>query len=328
MKGTLRWLLAGGLILVVGVELVARYVLGLGTPPLSQPHPRIEYLFQPNQDVSRFGNRVLINAYGMRSADFPELKPAEELRVMIFGDSVLNGGNLTDHDALATTLLSQRLAETEGRPVVVGNISAGSWGPGNWLAYAKDYGFFDADVVVLLISSHDVADNPTFVSLNPNTHPQQKPVSALVEGMTRYLPRYLPSLGEPVQSDSEAPADDADSQAAVRQGLADLRAFLELAQQEVPRVLVVQHPERQELTTRKAQPGFAMIRALAVDLGVEVISAFPAMDAALADGENPYRDNIHVNTVGQAVLADVFFEALLATEPSGHAKSTNTTLLD
>lgn len=311
MKKISFWLLAGGLALVAGLELFARFGLGLGTPPLSQPHPRIEYLFQPNQDVSRFGNRVLVNTYGMRSADFPELKPAKEFRVMIFGDSVLNGGNLTDHDALATTLLSQRLAETEGRPVVVGNISAGSWGPGNWLAYAKDYGFFDTDVVVLLISSHDVADNPTFAPLNPNTHPQQTPTLALVEGMTRYLPRYLPIVSAPLQSDSQPPADDADSQVAVRQGLADLRAFLELAQEEVPRVLVVQHPDRQELTTRKAQPGFAMIRTLVIELGVEVISAFPVMDAALAEGENPYRDNIHVNAVGQAVLADVFFEALI-----------------
>ena len=128
MKRTLLWLLAGCLILVAGAELVARFGLGLGTPPLSQPHPHIEYLFQPDQDVSRFGNRVLINAYAMRTPDFAEVKPADEFRVMIFGDSVLNGGNLTDHAALATTLLSERLAEQRGQPVVVGNISAGSWG--------------------------------------------------------------------------------------------------------------------------------------------------------------------------------------------------------
>ena len=314
MKKELFWLLAGALTLVAGLELFARFGLGLGTPPLSQLHPRIEYLFQPNQDVQRFGNRVLINAYSMRTPDFALVKPEDELRVMIFGDSVLNGGNLTDHAALATTLLGQRLAETEGRPVVVGNISAGSWGPGNWLAYAKKYGFFDADVVVLLISSHDVADNPTFAPLNPNTHPQQTPPLALVEGITRYLPRYLPSWGGPqVQSDSQPAASDEDSPTAIREGLADLRAFLKLAQEEVPRVLVVQHPDRQELTTRKAQPGFAMIRTLAVDLGVEVISAFPAMSEALAEGENPYRDNIHINEDGQALLADVLWDSIATT---------------
>ncbi|MCW4153907.1 hypothetical protein OM427_30890 [Halomonas sp. 18H] len=52
--------------LVVIGELVARYGLGLGTPPLSVSHPKIEYMFAPNQDVSRFHNRQLFNEYGMR----------------------------------------------------------------------------------------------------------------------------------------------------------------------------------------------------------------------------------------------------------------------
>lgn len=48
--------------LLAGGELTARFGLGLGNPPLSQAHPRIEYLLAPNQDVKRFGNRVAINA--------------------------------------------------------------------------------------------------------------------------------------------------------------------------------------------------------------------------------------------------------------------------
>ena len=175
-------------------ELVARYALGLGNPPLSQPHPTIEYLFKPNQDVKRFNNRVLINAYGMRSHQFPKQKPAGEFRLMVFGDSVLNGGNLTDHENLGTKIAQKELEGLLGKPVQVGNISAGSWGPGNWLAYAKEFGFFGADLVVLVASSHDIADNPTFAPLDPNTHPQKAPVSALIEGAVRYLPHYLSSL--------------------------------------------------------------------------------------------------------------------------------------
>ncbi|MCC6134828.1 MAG: hypothetical protein IT491_05555 [Gammaproteobacteria bacterium] len=187
-------ILATVAILIGAGELFARYVLGLGDPPLSLAHDQIEYLFKPNQDVMRFGHRIIINAYGMRTENFPKAKPAGEFRVMVFGDSVLNGGNLLDHSTLATTLLSKRLSDALERPVVVGNISAGSWGPGNWLAYAQEYGFFDADIVMLVISSHDYADNPTFAPLNPLTHPQERPWSALWEGVTRYLPRYLPRI--------------------------------------------------------------------------------------------------------------------------------------
>jgi hypothetical protein len=150
-------------------------------------HPSIEYLYQPNQDVRRFGNRILINAYGMRSPDFPALKQdPDERRILVFGDSVLNGGAQTDHEALATSILSRQLADVWHKPLVVGNVSAGSWGPGNWLAYAREYGLFDADAVVLVMSSHDTADNPTFAPLNPNTHPTECPWTAVGEGLTRY----------------------------------------------------------------------------------------------------------------------------------------------
>ena len=57
--------LAFGLMLA---EAGARWGLGLGAPPLSMEHPEIDYLFAPNQDVNRFGNRQLFNSYGMRSA--------------------------------------------------------------------------------------------------------------------------------------------------------------------------------------------------------------------------------------------------------------------
>ena len=49
-------------------------------------------------------------------------------------------------------------------------------------------------MVVLVASSHDVTDNPTFAPLDPNTHPTKKPLLALTEGLTRYLPRYLPAF--------------------------------------------------------------------------------------------------------------------------------------
>jgi hypothetical protein len=74
--------------LVAAGEWFARVQLGLGNPPLSVAHPTIEYLFKPNQDVRRFDNRVRINAYGMRSEDFPASKPQDEFRVLVFGDSV------------------------------------------------------------------------------------------------------------------------------------------------------------------------------------------------------------------------------------------------
>ena len=302
---------------IVIAETLARTALGLGDPPLSATHPTIEYLYRPNQDVMRFGKRFIVNEYGMRSEFFPRRKAEGELRIMVFGDSVLNGGNLTDHEELATTLLARRLKTELGRSVSIGNISAGSWGPGNWLAYAQEYGFFEADAVALVISSHDAADNPTFAPLDPDTHPQEKPVLALVEGMTRYLPRYLPQRGGEAK---HAPSQE--FAAATRRGLADLGAFLALARAHARRVLVLQHPERKEIESGRFEPAHAAIQKVVAEHGVPVIQLAPALASAMQRGEQPWRDSIHPNEVGQRIMASVLRQALIdqrAFESSGAA---------
>src|SRR5680860_1531138 len=151
---TLRFVVVMAVVLFTG-ELFSRFYLGLGDPPLFIQHPAIEYMYKPNQDVYRFGNHFIVNQFGMRSHPFTVSKEGNEFRVMVFGDSVLNGGNLTDHDDLATSILESKFTKAGHENVVVGNISAGSWGPGNWLAYAREYGFFDTDIVAIVVSSHD-----------------------------------------------------------------------------------------------------------------------------------------------------------------------------
>lgn len=292
-------------------ELVARFYLGLGTPPLSVIHPEIEYMYQPNQDVKRFGNRFVVNQYGMRSDPFATKKPSEQIRVMMFGDSVINGGNQTDHEELATTIIQHELEAETGSDVVVGNISAGSWGPGNWLAYEKAYGFFDADIVVLVLSSHDYNDNPTFTPLDENTHPVKKPFSALAEGVTRYLPRYLPlslSKGTDLpQVANAASGHIADSSKALQ----DLSRFLEQAKEQVPAVFVFQHWELAEIQEEAASSGYQYIKDICTQLGIVPTSLGPSFTASIRSGSNPYRDNIHPNSTGQQLIARSVLHTIL-----------------
>lgn len=298
-------------------EMVARHFLGLGTPPLSVLHPSIEYMLKPNQDVYRFGNRFIVNQFGMRAEPFASKKRKDEFRVMVFGDSVLNGGNLTDQDDLATSLVKVLLTKGGYENVVIGNISAGSWGPGNWLAYAKEYGFFDADVVVLLISSHDYADNPTFQPLDKNTHPTVTPVSALLEGVERYLPRYLPIWGvrsDPGRSDKlELAVSDREAQ----RGLEDLKSFLALAKEKSRTVVVLQHLEKSEIDEGSVKLGHRYIKAVCNQLGITPMSLEPYFRRSIESGANPYRDDIHPNERGQHLIA----EAIMANLPSGQDES-------
>lgn len=283
-------------LIIVG-EAVARYGLGLGTPPLSVAHPRIDYMFAPNQDVDRFSNRQLYNAYGMRST--PISSWGDDRRVLVFGDSVLNGGNLTDHAELATTIASQIVPDA-----VFGNISAGSWGPDNILGWMETFGLLDADTVILVLSSHDLGDAPQFAPLNPATHPTETPISALYEGVVRYLPRYLPdTLGEALRPEP-APRDmeDVETGQPGREALPQIFRRLDAAT--VPACVVV-HGTRSEME-RENPEELRALQDLVSSYGVPTIASFGHVSRSEVNAL--YRDDIHINVRGQRELADAILK--------------------
>lgn len=309
-KMSIGWFIFLVLSTVVLGELFARYFVGLGTPPLLIAHPKIEYMFRPNQNVYRFGNHIAINQYGMRADPFSITKSKGEFRIMLFGDSVLNGGNLTGHSELASTIVQSKLKETNEK-ITVGNISAGSWGPGNWHEYAKEFGFFGTDIVILIISSHDYVDNPTFQKLNSQTHPTENPKSALLEGITRYLPRYIPQLGESIAIDELNHSDKYSGQASM-EGLKQLKDFLELAKSVTDNVMVLQHWEKTEIENGFAKTGNQRIKDICLSIGIKPISLKAIFQKSLENGLSPYRDNIHPNSQGQQLIAKTILEAVVA----------------
>lgn len=316
------WLAASVLVLVVAAELVSRFVLGLGTPPLYEADTGFEYRLLPKQDVQRFGNHIQVNRWGMRSPDFGNTKTdPQELRVMVFGDSVVNGGSQIDQAALSTSLLQSALQTQLARPVTVGNISAGSWGPGNWLAYAQRFGFFEADLVVLVVGSGDHADNPGFAPLDAD-HPTEAPTLALQEAVQRYLPRYLNHylpkvLGDLWREPSEGTTASREPtlQDGAR-GQADLQQFLQLAQGERRPVIVVHHPDLDELSSGRYLDGHAQIRDLVRGLSLPFVELRTAYQAA---GPALYRDSIHHSVLGQQVMADSLLMAVLQALPGAGA---------
>ena len=223
---------------------------------------------------------------------------------MVFGDSVVNGGSQTDHEQVSTRLMEVRLQQQLQREVIVGNISAGSWGPGNWLAYLRRYGTFDADAVVLIVNSGDYADNPTFEPLNPLAHPTAKPVLALQEGIIRYLPRYLPRQWWAPPAAPPLPPNDS----GVAKGLADLREFLALAAATGAKVLVLHHPDVAELASGLYQAGHDRMRELCVQLNIPFVQLGAAYGPA--GGRTLYRDGVHPNAQGQAVVATEMLRAI------------------
>jgi lysophospholipase L1-like esterase len=280
--------------LAVGLEVGARHALGLGDPPLYRSHPTIDYLLAPDQTCRPFGNRFEVNAYGMRSDPFPARKTRrDELRVLVFGDSVTNGGSLIDQGDLATQRAAEALRSRLRRPVVVGNVSGGGWGPANWLAYTEEFGLLDADATLLVVNAGDAAHAPAR-SPEAADLATRKPFLASTHGL-RYLRLALVGRSRPAgPTVSALPALDA----LLRRLAAESRVALLL------------HPLRSELEDGKPAGGAGRIRSLAEARGVAVVELAPFYAGAALD--DLYRDAIHPTSLGQQRIGRALAETIAA----------------
>ena len=290
---------------IVAMELVARHIIGLGDPVLYRADAQIEYLLAPSSTYHRYGHVIRCNAYSMRSDDFTARKQNDaELRVMVIGDSVVNGGAAVDQNDLATELLKRELSAKLNRPVIVGNIAAGGWSPDNELAYARQFGLFDADVVIVVLNTSDLVDPPLKGSLGPDT-PVRKPVLALEEAVRRGLPWLTSKLVSP------APISEGELNQISRDQLNALCELLELAKSSGANVLVVQHAKQHEVGPDMTGRHFELAQAVR-ECGVESVFTGPAYERADdRRGGTLFRDEIHLNTRGQQVLGQVLVDNVM-----------------
>jgi hypothetical protein len=156
------------LVLVLGVtsECILRS-MGFGSPIVYRIDPYVRYYPAPNQDVHRYGGRIHINAFGMRSQDIAEAKPRGVFRILMLGDSTLYGGSYLDQSQMYATRIGELLNEKPGmlpgspRKVEILALGVNAWGPPHELAYVKEFGLFNADLVMVMGPLGD-ADRPLY----------------------------------------------------------------------------------------------------------------------------------------------------------------------
>ena len=285
------------IVVVVGIELVLRIGLGFCDALLYQPSDKYEYIAQPNQNRLRFGVRLMTNSYSQRSEEPDSTKTI----VLGLGDSVLFGGSWMDQDSLATTLFSK---ET-GMQML--NISCGSWGPDNCVAYLKEKGTFGAKAMLLLCSSHDAFDSMSFapvVGVLPN-YPMKQYSFAIWEAIDRYLIPYFNSMTHTRKyADPDAVVEKL---AANRQVVQKSKHFVKgfdalkhIADSLGIPMYVYLHAEEGELEQRRYN-----------DMGQQILLWADTANVRLIDGIKEgerldmYHDAIHLNNKGQRHLADV-----------------------
>lgn len=306
-------LLIGVFGVCISLELFARYFLGLGDPPLCMPDPNTAYIFKPNQSCHRFGHYIHYNSFSMRADDFSMHKSSpNEFRVMVIGDSVINGGVATDQSKVCTSLLKVMLQRELKRPVNVGNISAGGWGPLNEWNYEKTYGLFDADVLVIVLRSGDTGMSfrtNNIVGVNPD-FPDHKPTFAATELFTRYLPRYIPGWKAHFNNEGYiAPVNDA----LVREAcLNAIHNMINTAATNGVESFVLLHWSQSELAQAAKVHGWRPqghieIERTATTSRAKVLDLYSVEERV---GAKAYRDDIHISASGQQLLSQAMMEVI------------------
>ena len=299
------------LIILLGIsEIALRFFFGFCNAPLYVSDPDFEYVLAPNQYRYRFQNLVKTNAFSMRSE---AIMASDTTVVLLIGDSVINGGNPTDQADLASTILEKQLSEHYQQSIRVLNISAGSWGPDNAFAFLKKKGFFGADLVCLITSSHDAYDNMShqpIVGINAN-YPDKQYSLALYELWHRYVYQLFiyhyvevplkEKIGPLLQS---APGDVIHKFGTTFnpgfQQLADTTRALKIP------FLIYLHPELPELLARQYDRQGREIIVFAQKNGVPLVQEL-ALKPSEALFRNPTFDSIHYNERGQAFMAQQLF---------------------
>ena len=255
-----------------------------------------------------FRHHVIYNSLSMRSSE-PQ---KGSVRILGLGDSVINGGVLTDQDSLATTLLSSALSDTLHQEVQILNISAGSWGPDNCNAYLEEKGYFDAKVMLLVVSSHDAYDNMDFkptVGVHVS-FPSKQYISAIVELFDRYLiPKVKDWFHE--KTLNQQLADFEEEHGIKKDGKCFNPGFAALKQKadslQIPMIIYL-HAERSEWKDKKYNLQGQKIIEFAQQENILIIKD---LDADI--NENWYRenDNIHLSQYGQHQMAELIYPYLL-----------------
>lgn len=298
---------AAALLVAVIGELAGR-AYGLHQPVVYQT-TAYGYRVAPNQDARRFGNEIRYNALGLRNEAVGPVPASGVTRVLCLGDSVVNGGAITDQAETVpyrlATLLRQRLG-----PVEVLNASAPGWALANELGWLSRHGTLDSRFVVLIVSTHDL-----FQALAPaslvDTHPSfpsRRPMLALQDLVRHYL---LPRLSADASVADPGAAGVTASEIQARRNREHVLAIAGIVRQGPGRLLVVFLEQGRDRSGGAATLGakrqfFSMLDRH----GIPVVTLGAEVETR---GRNAmFRDDVHPNPVGNVAIAEATARALTA----------------
>lgn len=310
-----QWITGSLILALTATEITLRLAFGFGNPILSQADSDTGYRFVPNQKVYRFGKRVEYNQYSQRSEPITLQKPKKVLRILMTGDSILNGGNPTDQQQTITELFESKLSAS-GYQAEVLNASAGSWGIGNQLAYLRKFGLFNSDAVIVQIGTNDLAQ-PTSTSApvgNDPAFPDRPPLSAIQEAWTRYAwPKLLGTLhissgtaDFPVTPESDEPSRQ------FQKNMEHLEQIVQLVRAQKIPIFVIFVPELYNLVPKDNPHPYKKllvnkVKSLNIPL-IDIELAWSTLPKTTI--ETYFRDGIHPTEQANQKIANILLQQL------------------
>lgn len=309
------WIPGTLLAALIGTEVSLRLAFGLGNPVLVQADPNTGYRFQPNQKLYRFGKKIEYNQYSQRSSPITLKKPPGKLRILMLGDSVLNGGNPTDQSQTITEFFKGKLSASRHSAEIL-NASAGSWGIGNQLGYLREFGTFNADAVILQIGTHDLTQ-PTSTSAIVGHHPAfptHPPLLAIQDAWTRYVwPNLAGKLGLNYRgTDFGVSPTSFEPDRQFRQNMQQLKQIVTLVRGKRIPVFVLFTPNRDDLVPKVNVPKyksefFRLLKTLRVPI-IDTHTAWSTLPPVTL--ETYFRDYVHLTAQGNQAIAQNLFGQL------------------
>jgi len=293
---------------VTGIAVISevglRAIMGLGDPPLYVADPEIGYLLAPQQKLRRQGSQYETNQYSMRSQP---LQAEAKNRILLVGDSVVNGSWWTDQTQTLSSLLTNEIESKNNNSAEVLNIAANSWSTRNQLAYLQRFGLFDAATLVLVINTDDLfATEPTSVGIGTPSYPTQKPALALIEYYQLFIapPPKIPELEALKQATSENDR--------LSQNLAAIKEIKAIANASDTEFVLVLTPLLREFEAGSTESELAARNSLQELVAAENINYIDIL-SEWADFPQPeflYRDRIHPTPQGNIKIIEAITEGL------------------
>ncbi|MEG3849633.1 SGNH/GDSL hydrolase family protein [Microcoleus sp. herbarium19] len=305
-----KYLIPGCAIASLSAIEIALRLVGFGNPALLQADADAGYIFAPNQLVYRFGNRLEYNQFSQRSEPIDSAKPEGTLRILMLGDSVLNGNNTTDQNETIPELFEAHLLGLK-KQVEVLNASAGSWGIGNQLGYIRKFGTFESDAVILQIGTHDLVQ-PTSSSAgvgNDPLMPNRKPLLAIQEALDRHI---MPKLSSIFVSDSPAAGVQVPESQRFEENMQKLEEIAALVRAKNIQLFVLYTCDRADLLPVPNQPKFKSqfadrLKALKIPV-TDTHAAWSKLPNKRV--ESYFRDGVHPTAPAYESIADLMFQEL------------------